>query len=66
MPDPEWLYLGDGVYIMYDGFSVWLRTASHKDREFTNEICLEPSVLSAINAFYETRRQEAKDANPTS
>jgi len=61
----DWLYLGDGVYIAYDGFSVWLRTGSHLDSHFTNEICLEPSVLGAVAAFYETRREEAKNASPT-
>ncbi len=62
----EWLYLGDGVYCAYDGFSVWLRTASHKDKEFTNEICLEPFVLRSLNAFYEVRKEEAQNVTPTS
>lgn len=50
----DWLYMGDGVYAKYDGFSIWLRTGSHI--EPTNEICLEPSVINSLNIFYNIHR----------
>lgn len=42
-------YLGDGVYARFDGFAVWLTTENGIDT--TNQICLEPAVLSALFAF---------------
>jgi len=44
-------YIGDGVYVLYDGFSIWLR-ANDFDNP-TDEICLEPNVLAALNHFAE-------------
>ena len=44
-------YLGDGVFDMFDGHSIWLHA-----NDFTNptdRICLEPEVLSALNRFAE-------------
>jgi hypothetical protein len=42
-------YLGDGVYVIYDGFSIRLHA---NDIEFpTDTIYLEPEVLIALNDF---------------
>jgi len=44
-------YLGDGVYGLFDGFSIWLHANDHLNP--TDRICLEPSVLEALNRFSE-------------
>ena len=44
-------YMGDGVYIEWDGYAYWLRANDHRDGYCTDKICLEPSVLAAINRF---------------
>ena len=44
-------YLGDGVYAYFDGFSIRLRTGSHKDGEYEQQIWLDPSVLESLNRF---------------
>ena len=38
-------YLGDGLYVRFDGFSFWLR-APHIEGD--HEVCLEPEVLAAF------------------
>jgi hypothetical protein len=42
-------YLGDGIYVTYDGINVILKTGSHLNPE--NEIYLEPAVLKAFNDY---------------
>ena len=44
----EPVYLGDGVYAMFDGYHIWLRTGSHEEADATNAIALEPSVFEAL------------------
>lgn len=44
-------YLGDGVYVMFDGYSIWLFANDYNDP--TDKICLEPSVLEALDRFRE-------------
>jgi len=40
------LYLGDGVYVEYDGHAFWLTTED--GISVTNRICLEPEVYTAL------------------
>ena len=40
----KWTHLGDGVYALYDGYHVVLRTDQAR-------IYLDPHVLAALNAF---------------
>jgi hypothetical protein len=42
-------YIGDGVYVEFDGYGVWLR-ANSPDSD--KEVYLEPSVLEALNRFF--------------
>jgi hypothetical protein len=49
MSDPE--YLGDGVYVTFDGYYIWLRTGSHQHGEATNRIALDPGVFEALLAY---------------
>ncbi len=41
-------YIGDGVYVAFDGYHVWLLTGSHREEEATNKIALEPHVVAAL------------------
>lgn len=42
-------YLGDAVYVIYDGHSYRLRLNDHRNEE--GQICLEPPVLSSLWNF---------------
>jgi hypothetical protein len=44
-------YLGDGVYVTFDGYNIWL-LANNKDYP-TDRICLDPSVIQALIRFAE-------------
>lgn len=50
-------YIGDGVYVAFDGYAVWLRIDDH--RNVGSQICLEPEVLEALVRF--ARRKGALD-----
>ena len=45
-PSVEKEYIGDGAYVQYDGYSLWL-TTENGERE-TNKVCLEPSVFKNL------------------
>jgi hypothetical protein len=42
-------YIGDGVYVYYDGYSIWAK-ANDFDNP-TDQICFEPSVVEAFIRF---------------
>ena len=42
MPEPR--HLGDGVYISFDGYQLWLAANHHENRV----IAIEPSVLVGL------------------
>ncbi len=42
MPEPR--HLGDGAYVSFDGYQLWLAANHHENRV----IALEPSVLRAL------------------
>ncbi len=44
-------YLGDGVYVAYDGVNYMLTTGTHIEAEADNIIELEPEVLDALMRF---------------
>jgi hypothetical protein len=44
-------YLGDGVYVIFDGFGLELRTNDYEHS--TDKIYLDPPILDALNRFYE-------------
>lgn len=48
-------YLGDGVYVQWDGEHFILRTDSHKDSECRNKIYLEPQVAEGLRLFVERK-----------
>ena len=49
-------YIGDGVYVEYDGFGIWLLANDHLAP--TDKIYLEPEVLEALNRFLERIKDE--------
>lgn len=52
-------YLGDGVYADFDGWMIRLMTEN--DESVSNEIFLEPSVLSALIKYAETVASKSAD-----
>lgn len=42
-------YIGDGVYVEWDGFGITIRANSPNNEE---SVYLEPSVLESLNNFY--------------
>ena len=42
-------YIGDGVYVRYDGFGITLMANHHEHP--TDQVYLEPEVLDALNRF---------------
>jgi hypothetical protein len=47
-------YLGDGVYVTWDGYSFWLDVRGQEmptTRNGVPSICLEPSVLGRLVEF---------------
>jgi hypothetical protein len=54
-------YLGDGAYVAFDGFALWL-TTEDGIRE-TNRICLEPEVYHALTEY--VARLKEPTAHPT-
>ena len=45
-PQPEPVYLGDGLYADFDGFQIELYSSNGMMK--TNQVYLEPSVLTAF------------------
>ncbi len=42
-------YIGDGVYVIFDGFGFWLHTNDLENP--SDRIYLEPTVLESLNRF---------------
>lgn len=53
-------YLGDGVYVTFDGYHIWLRTGAHDSDDNKYKIALEPSVYAALVRYHDSlaKRQE--------
>lgn len=58
MPEQIKSYLGDGAYIMWDGYSFWL-TTSNGIRD-TNEICLEAELVGRLISFMARHSEQAR------
>lgn len=50
------MYLGDGVYVSFDGYALTLTTADGIST--TNTIVLEPPVYAALIAYVDRLREE--------
>lgn len=53
-------YLGDGLYVRFDGYGFWL-LANHHEHP-TDKVYLEPEVLAAFNAFVLSIEKESINA----
>lgn len=42
-------YIGDGVYVQFDGYSIWLTTEDGINVQ--NRICIEPYVWEALERY---------------
>ena len=59
--DIEKEYIGDGVYVYFDGYSIIMTTED--GIRATNTICLEPSVISNLEAYVARLREYIKRVN---
>ena len=46
-------YLGDGLYVSFDGYSIWLRAPRENG---DHEVALEPEMMEMLIRFYEKLR----------
>lgn len=53
-------YLGDGAYVDFDGFALWLTAENGID--VTDRICLEPEVYYALVKYVERLKQPTGEA----
>ena len=54
-------YMGDGVYVEFDGFGIMLKANDHLNP--TDEIYLEPEVLDKVIAFRERMKKKYAKKN---
>lgn len=50
-------YIGDGVYVRFDGSGIWI-AANHHENEV---VYLEPEAIKSLNHFYNRMTQLKKD-----
>ena len=55
-PQPEPVYLGDGLYAQFDGFQIELYASNGVMK--TNKVYLEPSVLNAFLRYVEDLKKQ--------
>ena len=58
MRNPD--YLGDGLYIYYDGYGIELRANHHENP--TDRVYLEPSVYNALVDWVKALNESEKEA----
>lgn len=54
-------YLGDGAYVYYDGYHVWLYTSDGHGE--TNRVALDPHVLPAFEEWL-TQLRKVEERKP--
>jgi hypothetical protein len=60
MPEPtEWRYLGDGLYVKYDGYHFVLAAGSNPEQP-NDCVYLDGSVLSAFERFVNSLRSKSE------
>jgi len=63
MRDPSHIkdevYLGDGLYVRYDGFLVWLRAPRDKE---DHVVGLEPPVLEELEDYLKSLKEDLEYA----
>lgn len=63
MEDKFKMYIGDSVFVQYDGYHIVLTTENGYPDDPRNRICLEPPVYSALLEWVESLKQRIKEAN---
>lgn len=54
------LYLGDGVYVSFDGYQVWVAVNDHRNKV----VAFEPEVAARLVDYFDKvfdRKKEKKD-----
>lgn len=60
----KWDYIGDGVYVVFDGYGFWLHANSHDNP--TDRIYLEPQVaLVLMRKVEEAYKKPEGESNAT-
>jgi len=54
--DEHQTYLGDGVYVSFDGYQIWLAVNHHENKV----VALEPSVLDRLYKYVEMLKDNNK------
>lgn len=54
-------YLGDSVYVGFDGYHLWLMTWNGYPDDPRNRIALEPSVLQALFRYHIALKEKLKE-----
>jgi hypothetical protein len=54
-------YLGDSVYVGFDGYHYWLMTWNGYSDDPRNKIALEPSVYEALQRWVESLKIQLKE-----
>ncbi len=57
----ELIYLGDSVYVRFDGYHIVLETHNGYDDDPRNRIALEPSVLRKLAEYSMTLYKESEN-----
>lgn len=53
-------YIGDGVYVKYDGYGIWLHADEPDSRK---AVYLEPDVLDRLNRFAKRCEDTRRESN---
>lgn len=56
-------YLGDSVYVGFDGYHYWLMTWNGYPDDPRNKIALEPSVYEALTRWVKSLHEKLEAAN---
>lgn len=51
-------YLGDGVYVSFDGYHIWLATGDHRNKV----VALEPKVFNKLLEYQADIKKQFKEA----
>ena len=54
--DDDATYLGDGVYVSFDGYQIWLAVNHHEN----NVVALEPSVFARLCEYVEKLKEKTE------
>jgi hypothetical protein len=56
----NYMYLGDGVYVYFNGMGLWLRTGHHEESKCDDKIYLEGKSFKSLCDFVENLKIKGK------